>query len=78
MARSRVTNGPAIRERRERAGILQATLAERIGVTASYLSRIESGVETPGLTSATVRSLAEVLGVSLDDITVPASEAVAS
>jgi len=78
MARSRVTNGPAIRERRERAGILQATLAEQVGVTASYLSRIESGVETPGLTSATVRSLAEVLGVSLDDITVPASEAVAS
>jgi len=71
MARSRVTNGRVIRERRERAGILQADLAERIGVSASYLSRIESGVETPGLTSPAVRKLAEVLVMSLDDITVP-------
>jgi transcriptional regulator with XRE-family HTH domain len=74
MARSRVTNGPAIRERRERLGILQADLAEQIGVSGSYLSRIESGVETPGLTSPAVRKLAGLLGVSLDDITVAASE----
>lgn len=72
MARTRVTNGTAIRERRERLGILQATLAGQIGVSASYLSRIESGVETPGLTSPAVRKLAERLSVSLDDITVPA------
>jgi transcriptional regulator with XRE-family HTH domain len=74
MARSRITNGPAIRERRERLGILQAVLAERIGVSGSYLCRIESGVETPGLTSPAVRKLAGELGVSLDYITVPAAE----
>lgn len=78
MARSRVTNGPVIRELRERAGILQADMAERIGVSASYLSRIESGVETPGLTSPAVRGLAEQLDASLDDITVPLAEPVAA
>ncbi|MCW2898856.1 MAG: Helix-turn-helix domain [Streptosporangiaceae bacterium] len=74
MARTRVTNGPAIRERRERLGILQADLAEQIGVSGSYLSRIESGAETPGMGTMTVHDLAEALKVSLDDITVPASE----
>jgi transcriptional regulator with XRE-family HTH domain len=72
MARSRVTNGPAILARREQLGIPQKELARRVGVSASYLSRIESGVETPGLTSTTVRELAVELRVSLDDITVPA------
>jgi transcriptional regulator with XRE-family HTH domain len=70
MARSRVTNGPVIRELRERAGILQADMAQRIGVSASYLSRIESDVERPGLTSPAVRNLADELGASFDDITV--------
>lgn len=72
MARSRVTNGAVIRELRERAGILQADMAERIRVSASYLSRIESGVEKPGLTSPAVRALAAELDATLDDITVPA------
>lgn len=74
MARTRVTNGPAIRERRERLGILQADLAEQIGVSGSYLSRIEAGIETPGMATKTVQKLSELLGVGLDDITVPASE----
>lgn len=78
MARSRVTSGTVIRELRERAGILQADLAQRIGISASYLCRIEYGTETPGLTSPAVRGLAIALGVSLDDITVPAAEPVAA
>jgi transcriptional regulator with XRE-family HTH domain len=72
MARSRVANGPAILARRERLGILQQDLAARVGVSASYLSRIETGTEEPGLTSQTVRKLAVELGMSLDDITIPA------
>jgi transcriptional regulator with XRE-family HTH domain len=71
MARSRVTDGPAILAKRELLGLPQKELAERIGVSASYLSRIESGVEKPGLTSTAVRKLAVELGMSLDDITVP-------
>lgn len=78
MARSRVTNGSAILQLRERLGILQADLAERIGVSASYLSRIENDVERPGLTSQAVRKLADELGVSLDDITVPAAASAAA
>ena len=71
MARSRVTNGPAILAKRELLGIPQNELAQRVGVSASYLSRIESGAEKPGLTSTTVRKLAVELGMSLDDITIP-------
>jgi transcriptional regulator with XRE-family HTH domain len=78
MARSRVTNGPVIRELRERAGVLQADMAQRIGVSASYLSRIESDIERPGLTSTAVRELAEQLRVPLDDITVPYADALAA
>lgn len=78
MARSRVTNGAAIRELRERRGVLQADLAEQIGVTGSYLSRIEAGIENPGMATKTVHKLAEVLEVGLDDITLPASEVLAS
>lgn len=70
MARTRVTDGTAIIAIRERLGIKQKDLAQRIGVSASYLSRIETGVETPGLTSIPVRRLAVELGVGLDDITV--------
>jgi hypothetical protein len=78
MARSRITNGPVIRELRERAGVLQADMAQRIGVSASYLSRIESDIERPGLTSPAVRNLAAELDAELDDITVPLADAVAS
>lgn len=76
MARTRVTSGRAITDRRERLGIPQKELAERIGVSASYLSRIENDIETPGPTTPTVRALMAELDATLDDITVPAPEAV--
>lgn len=72
MARTRVTNGPAILARRERLGIAQKDLADRIGISASYLSRIETGAESPGLVTTTVRKLAVELAMTLDEITVPA------
>lgn len=74
MARSRVTYGPAILAKREQLGIPQKELARRIGVSASYLSRIENGVEQTGLTSRAVRQLAVELGVELNDITVPVTD----
>jgi transcriptional regulator with XRE-family HTH domain len=73
-----VTNGRAILARREHLGIPQKELAERIGVTASYLSRIEHDVETPGPTTPTVRALMKALGASLDDLTIPAPEPVSA
>lgn len=74
MARTRVTNGPAIIARREQLGIPQKELARRIGISASYLSRIETGTETPGPTTPTVRALLAELGVRLEDITVAAEK----
>jgi len=71
MARTRTTDGIAIIRLRERLGILQKDLAGRIGVSQSYMSRIETGVENPGPTSKTVRRIALELGVDLDAITKP-------
>ncbi len=38
--------GPAIRHFRKQAGLSQSELADRIGITTSYLSRLENGQET--------------------------------
>lgn len=43
--------GPAFRWMRERRSLSQADLAERLGVTASVVSRIESGRQRPSLDS---------------------------
>jgi transcriptional regulator with XRE-family HTH domain len=39
--------GPILREARERAGVSQAVIAERCGVSASTVSRLENGVSWP-------------------------------
>lgn len=41
--------GPAIRHFRVQAGLSQAELADSIGVSAPYLSRLENGQETEQL-----------------------------
>lgn len=41
--------GPAIRYYRQQAGITQAELADQVGLTPSYLSRLEGGQETEQL-----------------------------
>lgn len=41
--------GPAIRHYRVEAGLTQSELAESVGVSPSYLSRLESGNETEQL-----------------------------
>lgn len=51
-----------LREVRERMFVTQAELAERSGVTESNISRIESGLQVPRL--STVRRLASALDVS--------------
>jgi transcriptional regulator with XRE-family HTH domain len=41
--------GPAIRHYRAEAGLTQSELAESVGLTPSYLSRLENGQETEQL-----------------------------
>jgi transcriptional regulator with XRE-family HTH domain len=52
-----------LREERE---ITQETLAFQAGITASSLSRIERGLNSPGWTTLT--RIADALGVSLVDL----------
>jgi transcriptional regulator with XRE-family HTH domain len=51
---------------RRRALLGQVELAERIGVAASTINRIETGHQTPRL--STVRKLAEALHVTPDEL----------
>lgn len=69
MGRLRVTNmsegiGASVRRRRVEAGIRQDHLAERVGISASHLSRFERGKRHVSLATldAIVRALLE-LGV---------------
>jgi ribosome-binding protein aMBF1 (putative translation factor) len=41
--------GPAIRHYRKQAGLTQAELADQVGLTVTYLSRLENGQETEQL-----------------------------
>ncbi|WP_424937173.1 MULTISPECIES: helix-turn-helix transcriptional regulator [Bacteria] len=59
---TRVTN--AIRAHREEAGMTQADLARRIGVTRQTMNAIEQGKYSPTLELAF--QLARVFGVALD------------
>jgi transcriptional regulator with XRE-family HTH domain len=56
-----------LRAARERVGISQADLADRVGLAPSHLSRLESGEkESPRF--ETVSRIAAELGLSLDDV----------
>lgn len=43
--------GHALRNARHDAGLTQAHIARRIGITVAYISRIEQGLENPTLSS---------------------------
>lgn len=60
-----------IREARRRAGLSQAALARRAGVSASYMSRIEGAAWErggPWPTDAVLRALARALGLSSTEL----------
>jgi DNA-binding XRE family transcriptional regulator len=54
---------------RKRAGLTQATLAERAGIAQGFLSEIEAGRKSGDV--QTLRKIAELLNISLDDLVVP-------
>jgi transcriptional regulator with XRE-family HTH domain len=55
--------GPAIRHYRLQGGLTQAELADRVGLTTSYLSRLENGRETEQLRR--IVALLKQLGVRM-------------
>jgi transcriptional regulator with XRE-family HTH domain len=61
---------PTLREVRERQYLTQEELAAKAGITKSTVATIEKGTHRPRL--RTVRQLAEVLGISPEEITWPA------
>lgn len=53
-----------LRAARDRAGLRQQDVAERLGITQSAYSRIEAGAPT---TTTVIEALAKLLGVSTGD-----------
>ena len=62
----------AIRLLRRKAQLSQEALAEKAGLHAYYLARVESGFEDP--TWGDVRRVAEALGVSMEALSELAEE----
>jgi transcriptional regulator with XRE-family HTH domain len=54
-----------IRSIREKNGLTQAELARRVGVSRSYINKIENGEAKPSL--ALLERIASILGVSIKD-----------
>jgi transcriptional regulator with XRE-family HTH domain len=64
--------GKAVRQLREEAELSQRALADRAGISASWLSRIESGDYDP--TWGNMRRVASGLGISLEKLSEVAEE----
>lgn len=64
--------GNAVRALREKAGLDQATLAERAELPASLIAEIESGRSDP--TWGDMRKVGEALGVTLETLSELAEE----
>lgn len=65
--------GLRLRELRQRAGLSQRELAEKVGVNFTYLSKIESGAMPPP-SQKIILKLAEVLNVDQDELTILAGK----
>lgn len=59
--------GDTLKRLRERKGLTQTELASRVGVTAAYISMLESGAKG-NPTLGIVRRLAKALGVSVAEL----------
>lgn len=59
-------DGPALRRRREDAGLTLGALAAKAGISVSYLSMLESGQRSPSPTVCS--ALAKALRVAIRDL----------
>ena len=64
MRASEVTAGAVLRRARSQAGLTQRELAQRAGVSQSFVAAYESGTREPSL--ATLAALVEATGISLE------------
>jgi len=55
-----------IKKLRQKLGLTQKELAEKAGLSVSYLTDIENGRERPAI--KTLARIAKVLGVSINDL----------
>jgi len=58
--------GARIKKLRNRAGLTQAQLAERVDISDEFLSRMERGAKAPSLHTA--EKVAQALGVSMKEL----------
>ncbi|WBP89471.1 helix-turn-helix domain-containing protein [Kitasatospora cathayae] len=63
-------DGPAIRRIRKHAGVDMSTLAEQVGITANYLSRIETGTRRR-VRPSVYAALRRHLGAADDELLAP-------
>ena len=59
--------GKGLRELREQAGLSQSQLADKVGISFTYLSKIENGVKPPP-SEKVILKLAEALNCDKDDL----------
>ena len=58
--------GERIKEIRERAGLSQAELSEKVGITQAMLCQIERGTKNPSLQVGKI--ISDILGCSIDEL----------
>lgn len=63
--------GRSLREARERAGLSQADVAARLGMTQSYVSRVERGDQN--ITLSACAAFAQAVGCIFSTVLTPAA-----
>jgi transcriptional regulator with XRE-family HTH domain len=71
MATARRIHTGALRATRQNLGLRPSQLADDVGISRGFYSRLEAG--TRQATPEVVRALAQRLGVGVDEITYPAA-----
>ncbi len=66
MAADETTFGAKLRAARDKAGLTQQQLADRVGINRVVLARWETDAREPSIGS--VLALAEALGITLDEL----------
>jgi transcriptional regulator with XRE-family HTH domain len=72
MSELRARFGKRLRRLRRIADLTQEQLAEKVGVSADFISQVERGINTPSFD--TIQKLAEVLEVDASELFLPSDK----